>query len=197
MLYSREGETGMALKTSRIIAVSLLIFIIILWSCLLLLAGNDYQLVNSDNAKSVMVFIFFISLFYLIFTYIVQIKKVWVKQVLSLLIIVIFTFCFIATHAFLFWLSGDNFSPYRIFSDAKSSRAIIIYQTGTLSYPPDYRMGVIKHRIFFDTSTSVESSSYSSEVTFDWLTLNPKIVWEKDTATVYMPDNSIVTVWLE
>jgi len=187
----------MALKTSRIIVVILLTFIIILWICLFVLAGNSYHLVNASTTMSITVFLFFLSFFYLIFTYIIQIKKVWIKQMLSLFIVIIFMFCFIATHAFLLWGWNDNFSSYRIFSDAKSGRAIIIYQRKTLFDSPDYSIGVIKHRIFFDTSTSVESSSYSSEVTFDWLTLNPKIVWEKDTATVYMPDYSIVTVWLE
>ena len=187
----------MELKTKRIIVTVLITVVIFLGVCQKLLEKDGYYLIYAGTFTTTLIFLFFALIYYLILTYLAQIKKSWVKQLLSIIVFVTFAFGFIFANGFLFFWADYNYSPHRIFSNPKNGSAIIVYQQDVWLDEPEYRFGVFKFHLFIDVLTEKEWASYDDKVIFNWQKLSPQIIWTEDTATVYMPNDNRIEIWLK
>ena len=146
-------------------------------------------------------FIFLLSLsllplLYLIFTYINQIEKAWLKKALEIILLLWCVSMLIIAYVIMVFNFDANFHNSRTYSDPKSGRKIIIYEKNEWFRPVSYDISVVKYSIFVDVSTHADPTPAKYEGGYNFKTLNPKIVWTKKAATVYMPDGNVKTVLL-
>ena len=186
----------LAIKRTTVNILIIVVIFLGVYQCLLALDG--YYFIYGVIFANILSFIFWVSICYLVLSNIAKMEKYWVKALLSFAVVIACVFNFVVAFLIsaLFWDYG--YPACRVFPDPKSGNAIIVYQKRFVWLEePKYELGVVRCRIFFDVLTQKKLASDDDTITFDWNELNPQIIWTKDMATVYMPNDNRIEIQLK